>query len=73
MRRSTAVRLISDNGPLSEQALAHVIGDKVEAADRRGDLLDRRRELMKAWAEYCGRAPGAGGKVVQMRFAGLGA
>lgn len=38
-----------------EQALAHSIGNAVEAAYRRGDLLDRRRELMDAWAEYvCG-------------------
>lgn len=35
-----------------EQALAHSIGSAVEAAYRRGDLLDRRRELMDAWAEY---------------------
>lgn len=40
-----------------EQALAHSIGNAVEAAYRRGDLLDRRRELMDAWAEYiCGQS-----------------
>jgi hypothetical protein len=32
-----------------EQALAHTIKDKTEAAYRRGDLLDKRRELMAAW------------------------
>jgi integrase len=37
-------------------ALAHQIGDKVEAAYRRGDLLDKRRQLMAAWAQYC-RSP----------------
>jgi integrase len=36
-----------------EMALAHVIGDKVEAAYRRGDLLAKRRELMQDWAGYC--------------------
>jgi integrase len=36
-----------------EMALAHAIGDKVEAAYRRGDLFDKRRELMAAWADYC--------------------
>jgi integrase len=36
-----------------EMALAHAIGDKVEAAYRRGDLFDKRRRLMDAWAEYC--------------------
>lgn len=35
-----------------EQALAHTIGNAVEAAYRRGDLLERRRELMEAWAAY---------------------
>ena len=37
---------------LSEAALAHVIGDKVEAAYARGDVLERRRELMQAWAGF---------------------
>lgn len=35
-----------------EHALAHKLPDKVEAAYRRGDLLDKRRMLMEAWAEY---------------------
>jgi integrase len=37
-----------------EQALAHTIGNAVEAAYRRTDLFDKRRELMTAWAAYCG-------------------
>lgn len=36
-----------------EMALGHVIGDKVEAAYRRGDLFDKRRKLAEAWAMYC--------------------
>jgi integrase len=36
-----------------EMALAHVIGDKVEAAYRRGDLLSKRARLMEDWARYC--------------------
>ncbi len=36
-----------------EKALAHTIPNKVEAAYRRGDLFDKRRKLMTAWAEYC--------------------
>jgi integrase len=36
-----------------EMALAHVIGDKVEAAYRRGDLFDKRRKLMADWARFC--------------------
>ncbi|MDO8863705.1 tyrosine-type recombinase/integrase [Haliea sp. E1-2-M8] len=35
-----------------EQALAHTIANQAEAAYRRGDLLERRRELMEAWARY---------------------
>lgn len=35
-----------------EMALAHVIPNKVEAAYRRGDLLEKRRQLMQAWAAY---------------------
>ena len=33
-------------------ALAHSIGNKVEAAYRRGDLFDKRRQLMQDWADY---------------------
>ena len=36
-----------------EMALAHVIGDKVEAAYRRGDLFAKRARLMTEWARYC--------------------
>ncbi len=35
-----------------EMALAHAVGDKTEAAYRRGDLLEKRRELMNAWAAF---------------------
>jgi integrase len=35
-----------------EMALAHVVGDKVEAAYRRGDLFEKRRRLMMDWAKY---------------------
>ena len=37
-----------------EMALAHVVGNKVEAAYRRGDLFDKRRKLMDGWADFCG-------------------
>jgi integrase len=42
-----------------EMALAHTIGNKVEAAYRRGDLFEKRRNLMDAWASFCG-APMSG-------------
>jgi integrase len=40
-----------------EAALAHVIGDKVEQAYRRGDMFERRRRLMQQWAAFCTAAP----------------
>ena len=36
-----------------EMALAHTIGNKAEAAYRRGDLFEKRRKLMDAWAVFC--------------------
>jgi integrase len=52
-----------------EQALAHTIPNKVEAAYRRGDLFAKRGKLMQAWASYCLSPPtakngGANGDVV---------
>jgi hypothetical protein len=38
---------------VAEMALAHVVDDKVEAAYRRGDLLEKRHQLAEAWARYC--------------------
>jgi integrase len=43
---------------VAEMALAHTVSDKVEAAYRRGDLVQKRRELMEAWARYCETRPG---------------
>jgi integrase len=48
-----------------EAALAHVIENKAEAAYRRGDLFEKRRKLMEAWAVYCGTIKA--GKVVAFR------
>ena len=53
-----------------EMALAHAIGDKVEAAYRRGDLLAKRRQLAEAWSKYCTSPPPAGA-VVPMRQASM--
>lgn len=41
------------DGAIAEMALAHAIPGKVEAAYRRGNLLEKRRRLMEAWAKYC--------------------
>jgi integrase len=38
---------------VAEMALAHKLKDGVEAAYQRGDLMDKRKDLMLAWADYC--------------------
>ena len=40
---------------MAEMAIAHSVGDKVEAAYRRGDMLERRRRMMDDWASFCAR------------------
>jgi integrase len=49
----------------AEMALAHSIGNKVEAAYRRGDLFDKRKLMMADWAAYCAKAES--GKVVPLK------
>jgi integrase len=49
---------------VAEMALAHAIPNAVEAAYRRGDLFERRRRLMGAWAEFCAKTDA---KVVALR------
>lgn len=51
---------------LAEAALAHVLGDKTEAAYQRGDRLKKRAELMQAWANY---ADNRSDRVVQINQA----
>jgi integrase len=51
-----------------EMSLAHAIGNKVEAAYCRGDLFEKRRQLMADWARFCA-APSAG-EVVELRAGG---
>jgi integrase len=38
---------------VAEAALAHIVGDKVERAYRRGDVLQKRSALMEAWTAFC--------------------
>ena len=42
---------------VSEAALAHVVKDKTEAAYRRTDLFDKRRDLMDRWAQFVTSTP----------------
>jgi integrase len=55
---------------LAEAALAHTVGDKTVAAYARGDLFEKRRELMDRWAAFCER-PVAAGEVVPIRSAAV--
>jgi integrase len=48
---------------MAEMALAHAVGDKVEAAYRRGDLFEKRRRMMEDWAKFCGTVQPAGAVV----------
>jgi integrase len=52
---------------LAEKALAHTVGDETERAYQRGDLFEKRRRLMDAWAAaLCGKTTRVG-QVGQMR------
>ena len=64
--RDWAAETTSFPNEVCEAALAHVIKDKAEAAYRRGDMLQRRRELMSAWAQFC-TSEGTKGVVVRLR------
>ena len=55
---------------VAEAALAHRSGGKVEQAYARGDLFEKRRKLMDAWAEYCSRPAPEGSNVVAFRAVG---
>ena len=56
---------------LAEQALAHAVANKVEAAYRRSDLFERRRKLMRDWATFCLMPPAEkAATVVPIRKAG---
>src|SRR5690606_1916419 len=57
-----------DPRDVCEQALAHSLGNDVEAAYRRGDLLEKRRGLMNDWAAYGTSKPTS--NVIQMRREG---
>ena len=47
---------------VAEMALAHAVGNAVEAAYRRGDLFEKRQAMMEDWAKYLGRTSSQMGK-----------
>jgi integrase len=53
---------------MAEMALAHTVGNAVEAAYRRGDMLEKRRQMMQSWADFCDRpASAADSNIVDFR------
>jgi integrase len=71
--RSTFRQWVKDRtnvaGEIAEAALAHVNGDKTEAAYDRSDALERRRQLMQMWSRFCIAGAPATGDVIPMREA----
>ena len=65
--RDWAAETTSYAHEVCEMALAHVIGNKAEAAYRRGDLFEKRRRLMADWANYCASDGAAAGTVTPIR------
>lgn len=53
-------------GDMAEVALAHRVGNAVEASYRRGDMVEKRRAMMAAWAEYLTGKDRAEGNVVRL-------
>jgi integrase len=52
---------------VAEAALAHRTGNEVEQSYRRGDALEKRRQLMNAWATFCSRPAPTGATVTPLR------
>jgi integrase len=52
---------------VAEMALAHTVADKVEAAYRRGDMLEKRVQIMADWATFCSTVQDGGDRVVPIR------
>jgi integrase len=51
---------------IAEASLAHTVGSAVERAYQRGDMFEKRRKLMDAWADYCGRVQ-TGAEVIPLK------
>lgn len=51
--RDWAAELTNHPSEMAEMALAHRVGNAVELAYRRGDMMEKRRGMMTDWANYC--------------------
>jgi integrase len=71
--RSTFRQWAAEKGfprDMAELALAHHIGTEVERSYQRSDMLERRRDMMAAWAAFLRGEAGATGNVVKLGAAG---
>jgi len=71
--RSTFRQWAAERGfprDMAELALAHRVGDETERAYQRSDMLERRRDMMAAWAAFLRGEAGAAGNVVKLEAAG---
>ena len=57
--RDWAAERTNFQAEVAEAALGHAVGDKVEAAYRRGDFFEKRRRLMEAWGKFATSGPDA--------------
>lgn len=53
-------------GDMAEVALAHKVGNAVEASYRRGDMVEKRRAMMAAWADFLARKDKAEAKILRI-------
>lgn len=65
--RDWAAEMTNYPREVAEAALAHTLGDKVEAAYRRGDLFEKRRCLMEEWGTFCACAEHTTRKIIPLR------
>ena len=68
--RDWAAERTSYSHEVCEMALAHAIGNKAEAAYRRGDLFEKRQRLMADWATFCAGTALASAAVTPIRQVG---
>ena len=50
-----------------EEAMGHLVGNRVERAYNRGEMIDKRRRLMEQWAQFCATPPAVSAEVVALR------
>lgn len=68
--RDWAAEVSNHQHEVAEMALAHLVGNKVEAAYRRGNLFKKRIKIMDDWARFCSGVQQSGkGNVVALRGA----